>query len=61
LSRINGAIGGGWNRYDGDHFGEVIMGSEQHWPASPPITVFTNNNGVKDDANIYAKANIQGF
>ncbi len=51
---LNITSGGGWNQYDGDHFGEVIWaeyasnGNIRHkWYES---------NGMKTDFNIYAKA-----
>jgi iron complex outermembrane receptor protein len=47
-------IGGGANRYDGDHFGEII------WARIAGETTirdrYYDNNAVKDDRNIYAKA-----
>ncbi|WP_228027983.1 TonB-dependent receptor [Costertonia aggregata] len=55
--KLNFIVGGGWNTYKGDHFGEVI------WAR------FSNNldirdryyedNSVKTDFNIYTKANYQ--
>lgn len=48
-------LGGGANRYDGDHFGEII------WARIAGDTDirerYYDNNAVKDDRNIYAKAN----
>lgn len=47
-------LGGGANRYDGDHFGEII------WARIAGATNirdrYYDNNAVKDDRNIYAKA-----
>jgi iron complex outermembrane recepter protein len=47
-------IGGGANRYDGDHFGEII------WARVAGNTNirdrYYDNNAIKDDRNIYAKA-----
>ncbi|AWW30620.1 TonB-dependent receptor [Echinicola strongylocentroti] len=47
-------LGGGANRYDGDHFGEII------WARVAGDTDirdrYYDNNAVKDDRNIYAKA-----
>ncbi|OOG70661.1 TonB-dependent receptor [Algoriphagus sp. A40] len=46
-------LGGGANRYDGDHFGEII------WARIAGDTEirdrYYDNNAVKDDRNIYAK------
>ncbi|WP_192347466.1 TonB-dependent receptor [Algoriphagus sp. Y33] len=48
------ALGGGANRYDGDHFGEII------WARIAGNTDirdrYYDNNAVKDDRNIYLKA-----
>lgn len=47
-------LGGGANRYDGDHFGEII------WARIAGATNirdrYYDNNAVKDDRNIYLKA-----
>ncbi|MBD8489529.1 TonB-dependent receptor [Echinicola sp. CAU 1574] len=52
--RWDAILGGGANRYDGDHFGEII------WARVAGDTEirdrYYNNNAVKDDRNIYAKA-----
>ena len=49
---MSSILGGGINRYDGDHFGKVI------WSAKGPFDVdyqYYFNNGVKDDMNFYWK------
>lgn len=50
-------LGGGANRYDGDHFGEII------WARVAGDTDirerYYDNNAVKDDRNIYAKATFE--
>jgi iron complex outermembrane recepter protein len=48
--------GGGYNEYDGDHFGEVIWAR-----TAPQLTIgdrYYDNNGFKTDLNTYAKLNI---
>lgn len=49
----NVILGGGANRYDGDHFGEII------WMGTAGTTQirdrYYDNNAVKDDVNLYAK------
>ena len=54
---FDGTIGGALNRYEGDHFGKVI------WAKNSTKLDIANewyrNNGVKDDANIYAKLNAE--
>ncbi len=47
-------IGGAANKYDGDHYGEIIwaqisnLQKDQHW---------YDNTGIKSDINVFAKAN----
>jgi iron complex outermembrane receptor protein len=48
--------GGAWNRYDGDHFGEVIWSETGSAAYEHP---YYFNNGDKRDFNVYAKANYQ--
>ncbi|WP_143525125.1 TonB-dependent receptor [Labilibacter marinus] len=48
-------IGGGWNKYDGDHFGQVIWARFAGTSEKEDQWYF--NNGVKTDYNIYAKVN----
>ncbi|MDO6440027.1 TonB-dependent receptor [Cyclobacterium sp. 1_MG-2023] len=52
--RLDAIVGGGANRYDGDHFGEII------WMDIAGNTnirdKYYNNVAVKDDRNIYTKA-----
>lgn len=53
--RWNASLGGGWNRYDGDHYGRLV------WMRNAGGTELDHqyylNTGVKDDANVYAKVN----
>lgn len=51
---INFTLGGAYNEYDGDHFGEVIRG--QFIPTGNSIQRYYNGNGFKTDFNAYAKA-----
>ncbi len=50
----NVALGGGYNKYDGTHFGEII------WSAFPTIissgTKYYESSIMKEDQSIYAKA-----
>lgn len=48
-------IGGGYNEYDGDHFGEVIWA--RFAGDSDLGDRYYNNNGFKTDFNIYGKLN----
>ena len=48
--------GGGWNKYDGDHFGEI------RWMKNAGDTFlgdkYYDNNGTKEEYNTYVKANV---
>ena len=52
--KLDFIVGGGANRYDGDHFGEII------WARFAGNTTirdrYYDNNAIKDDRNIYTKA-----
>ncbi len=47
-------FGGGWNRYDGDHFGKVLWSKMNI--GLPNKYEWYRNNGVKTDWNIFSKA-----
>lgn len=51
------SFGGGWNRYDGDHFGEIIWA--RYAGTSEKGDQWYFNNGDKTDLNIYTKLNWQ--
>ncbi len=61
LNYNNGSLqatyGGGWNKYDGDHFGEVIWA--RFAGKSEKGEEWYRNNGTKTDYNIYGKVNYQ--
>ncbi|MEX0663054.1 MAG: TonB-dependent receptor [Balneolaceae bacterium] len=48
-------LGGGYNEYDGDHFGEVIW--SRFAGDSDLGDQYYNNNGFKTDFNVYGKLN----
>ena len=50
-------FGGGWNTYDGNHFGNIIWA--QFMGASDYYHEWYRNNGLKKDYNFYAKYNYQ--
>ena len=50
-------LGGAYNEYDGNHFGEVIRG--QFIPIATTITPYYKGKGFKTDFNTYAKAEYQ--
>ncbi len=51
--KVNAVFGGGWNRYDGEQFGEII-GSEFAIVPNIPNRFFDNESDKKD-FNVYAK------
>jgi len=56
-SKVQSILGGGYNIYDGDHFGEVIWSRY-----SNNLNIrdrYYDNNATKTDANIYSKTNVQ--
>ncbi len=50
-------LGGGWNTYDGDHFGNVIWA--QHLGDVAPNFEWYRGTGLKKDFNIYGKFSYQ--
>ncbi|MBS1491660.1 MAG: TonB-dependent receptor [Bacteroidetes bacterium] len=53
----NSILGGAYNRYDGDHFGEVVWA--QVAVTVPPFYRYYFNNGKKNDFNIFWKNTIR--
>jgi len=45
-------VGGGWNKYEGGHYGNVIWSAKGGFV---PDYVWYNNNATKTEANVYAK------
>lgn len=54
---LNIVAGGGWNRYEGAHYGNVIWA--QHSGNSRPGDKYYDNSATKNDFNVYTKANYQ--
>ena len=54
--RLNASLGGGLNRYDGDHFGKVLW-VKNYLGQLNPDNDYYRNNATKNDGNIYLKAN----
>lgn len=50
-------IGGGWNQYDGDHFGEIIWA--QYAGNSDIRERYYENRGLKNDGHVYARGLFQ--
>ena len=53
--RLNLIVGGAWNKYEGDHFGEIIWA--QNAGSTKIRQRYYDNTGIKNDFNIYAKLN----
>ena len=53
-NRLNTVLGGGWNRYDGDHFGELTW--MEHPNGTSKDDIYYLGNGLKTDFNIYLKS-----
>jgi iron complex outermembrane recepter protein len=56
MNNWNVVAGGAWNRYDGDHFGEIVWSQRGSVPYEHP---YYFNNGDKRDFNTYLKVNYQ--
>ncbi len=54
--KLNSVLGGAWNRYDGDHFGEILWAQV---PIAPYEHRYYFNNGDKRDFNMYFKNSYQ--
>ena len=52
-------IGGGWNKYDGNHFGNVIWVKQNADVELTPDFEYYRNNAKKTDFNIYGKVNYE--
>lgn len=53
--KITANIGGGWNKYDGSNYGNIIW---MQYAGTTPINYeWYRNRGVKTDFNIYGKVN----
>lgn len=54
--KLNSILGGAWNQYDGDHFGQIIWSQIS---TVPKDYQYYFNNGKKNDFTIYGKNNYQ--
>ncbi len=54
--KLNSILGGAWNQYDGDHFGQIIWSQVSEVPKDYQ---YYFNNGNKNDFTIYWKNNLQ--
>ena len=56
--RLNAALGGGFNRYEGHHFGQVLW-VKDYIGELIPNQEYYRNKGTKNDGNVYLKADYQ--
>jgi iron complex outermembrane receptor protein len=56
---IDASIGGGWNRYDGRHYGKVIWA--QYLGDNAKDFEWYRGTGIKTDYNAYSKVNVALF
>ena len=56
-NKLTAVIGGAWNKYDGDHYGEVIWA--QYASNGKKNHQWYKNKGIKKDFNIFGKLNYQ--
>lgn len=54
-NNLDATLGGGLNRYDGRHFGNVLW-VKNYIGDIDPTAQYYRNKGVKDDGNVYLKA-----
>lgn len=59
-SNLTATLGGGWNKYIGDHWGNVLW-VKNYTDGLTPNFEYYRNKAVKYDGNIYAKANYEIF
>lgn len=55
--KLDVIFGGGWNKYEGDHFGKVIWA--RYASQSEPGDHYYDDFSTKTDGNVFAKANYQ--
>lgn len=53
---LNVVAGGGWNRYEGAHYGNVVWA---YYTDINPADRYYDNDATKTDFNVYTKANYQ--
>ena len=56
--RLHASLGGGLNRYDGDHFGKVLW-VKNYIGNLDPDKDYYRNNATKNDGNLYLKADYE--
>ena len=59
VDKLDVILGGGWNRYEGDHFGKVIWA--RYASTSELGDHYYDDFSTKNDGNVFAKVNYQLF
>ncbi|MCI6102023.1 MAG: TonB-dependent receptor, partial [Bacteroidales bacterium] len=57
-NNLSATLGGGWNKYDGHHFGRVVWAKQTQYELLPDFEYY-RNNAKKTDGNIYGKVSYQ--
>lgn len=57
VEKLDFILGGGYNKYEGDHFDEILWA--QHPSNSHPGDIYDSSYSTKTDGNVFAKANYQ--
>jgi len=57
-NRLNSSLGGGWNDFDGDHYGQVLWVKNFSGSLDPDHEYY-RNSADKKDGNVYAKVNYE--
>jgi iron complex outermembrane receptor protein len=55
--KLDVILGGGWNKYEGDHFDQILWA--QFASNSQPGDIYDSSFSTKTDGNVFAKANYQ--
>lgn len=56
---LSAIVGGGWNKYDGNHFGNVLWVRDAKGNDLTPNFEYYRNNAKKTDFNVYGKLNYE--
>lgn len=56
--RLQATFGGGWNEYDGDHYGTILW-VRNYKGSLNPNQKYYDNDATKRDGNVYAKASYE--
>ena len=55
-SRFDVIVGGGWNKYEGAHFGKVVWA--RYFLSGQPGDKYYDDDAIKTDGNVFAKATV---